>query len=169
VIAAIWKNDLRHWLIWINFAVFGALIVYVLRSVLSPKRVRSDDKTPANLTQFFDDEDLESRRLERVQGWALIFAAIFAIALPIYWLREPTRQAQSANYFDKNAVARGETLFANSASPGYNAATSLQCATATAKRASAVPRHKRSTASRSTGRSPRSTPRRSGSRKTPTA
>jgi hypothetical protein len=27
VIAAIWKNDLRHWLIWINFVVFGALIV----------------------------------------------------------------------------------------------------------------------------------------------
>lgn len=128
MIAAIWKNDLRHWLIWINFAVFASLIVYVLRAVLSPKRDRSDEKTPANLTQFFDDEDLESRRLERVQGWALIFAAIFAIALPIYWLREPTRQHQSANYFDVNAVARGETLFANSATPGYNAATSLQCA-----------------------------------------
>ncbi len=128
MIAAIWKNDLRHWLIWINFAVFATLIVYVLRSVLSPKRSPSEDKTPANLTQFFDDEDLESRRLERVQGWALIFAAIFAIALPIYWLREPTRQHQSANYFDKNAVARGATLFANSSSTAYSAATSLQCA-----------------------------------------
>jgi mono/diheme cytochrome c family protein len=128
VIAAIWKNDLRHWLIWINFVVFAALIIYVMRSVLSPKRARSEEKTPANLTPFLDDEDLESRRLERVQGWALIFAAIFAIALPIYWLREPTRQAQSANYFDKNAVARGSVLFANSASADYNAATSLQCA-----------------------------------------
>jgi mono/diheme cytochrome c family protein len=128
VIAAIWKNDLRHWLIWINFAVFASLIVYVLRSVLSPKRARSGEKTPANLTTFFDDEDLESRRLERVQGWALIFAAIFAIALPVYWLREPTRQAQSTAYFDKNAVARGATLFANSASTAYNSATSLQCA-----------------------------------------
>ena len=128
MIAAIWKNDLRHWLIWINFVAFGALIIYVLRSVLSPKRAPSEEKTPANLTPFLDDDDLESRRLERVQGWALIFAAIFAISLPIYWLREPTRQHQSVHYFDKNSVARGAMLFANSASPEYNAAVSLQCA-----------------------------------------
>ncbi len=128
MIAAIWKNDLRHWLIWINFVAFGGLIVYVLRSVLSPRHARRDDKTPANLTPFLDDEDLESRRLERVQAWSLIFAAVFAIALPLYWLREPTRQHQSVHYFDKNAVARGAVLFANSASPEYNAAVSLQCA-----------------------------------------
>jgi mono/diheme cytochrome c family protein len=128
VIAAIWKNDLRHWLIWINFVAFGGLIVYLLRSVLSPKRAASEEKTPANLTPFLGDEDLESRRLERVQGWALIFAAVVAIALPVYWLREPTRQAQSTNYFDKNAVGRGAVLFANAASPEYNAAVSLQCA-----------------------------------------
>ena len=128
MIAAIWKNDLRHWLIWINFVAFGVLIVYVARSVLSPKRARTEEKTPANLTPFLEDEDLEGRRLERVQGWALIFAAIVAIALPLYWLREPTRQQQSATYFDKNSVSRGAVLFANSASPEYNAAISLQCA-----------------------------------------
>ena len=104
MISAIWKNDLRHWLIWINFAAFSALIVYVVRSVLSPKRARSEEKTPANLTPFLEDEDLESRRLERVLGWALIFAAAFAVALPLYWLREPTRQTQANSYFDKNSV-----------------------------------------------------------------
>ena len=113
MIAAIWKNDLRHWLIWINFVAFATLITYVVRSVLSPKRARSEEKTPANLTPFLPDEDLEGRRLERVQGWALVFAAIIAIALPVYWLREPTREHQSINYFDKNAVARGAVLFAN--------------------------------------------------------
>jgi len=128
VIAAIWKNDLRHWLIWINFVAFGGLIVYIVRSVLSPKQARREDKTPANLTPFLEDEVLESRRLERVQGWSLIFAAVFAIALPLYWLREPTRQHQTVSYFDKNSVARGAVLFANSASPEYNAAVSLQCA-----------------------------------------
>jgi len=128
VIAAIWKNDLRHWLIWINFVAFGGLIIYVVRSVLAPKRAARDDKTPANLTPFLEDEDLESRRLERVQAWSLIFAAVFAISLPLYWLREPTRQHQSTSYFDKNSVARGAVLFANSASPEYNAAVSLQCA-----------------------------------------
>jgi mono/diheme cytochrome c family protein len=128
VIAAIWKNDLRHWLIWINFFAFAALAIYLIRSVLSPRRAREEERTPANLTPFLDDEDLESRRLERVQGWALLFAAIFALALPLYWLREPTRQHQAINYFDKNAVQRGATLYANAASPDYNAAISLQCA-----------------------------------------
>jgi mono/diheme cytochrome c family protein len=128
VIAAIWKNDLRHWLIWINAVAFLALIAYVARSVLSPKRAHSDEKTPANLTPFLDDEDLEGRRLERVLGWALIFAAAFAVALPLYWLREPTRQSQSNAYFDKNSVARGAVLYANSASLEYDAAISLQCA-----------------------------------------
>jgi mono/diheme cytochrome c family protein len=128
VIAAIWKNDLRHWLIWINFVAFGALIVYVFRSVLSPKRARREEKTPANLTPFLEDEVLESRRLERVQAWSLIFAAVFAISLPLYWLREPTREHQSTSYFDKNSVARGAVLFANAASPEYDAAVSLQCA-----------------------------------------
>ncbi|MDP9335463.1 MAG: cytochrome c [Actinomycetota bacterium] len=128
MIAAIWKNDLRHWLIWINFVAFGGLIVYIVRSVLSPKRARREEKTPANLTPFLEDEVLESRRLERVQGWSLIFAAVFAIALPLYWLREPTRQHQTVSYFDKNSVARGAVLFANSASPEYDAAVSLQCA-----------------------------------------
>ncbi|MDQ1461335.1 MAG: hypothetical protein QOI08_2819 [Actinomycetota bacterium] len=128
MISAIWKNDLRHWLIWINFVAFSALIVYVVRSVLSPKRAHSEEKTPANLTPFLGDEDLEGRRLERVLGWALVFAAAFAVALPLYWLREPTRQTQANQYFDKNSVARGAILYANSASPEYNAAISLQCA-----------------------------------------
>jgi mono/diheme cytochrome c family protein len=128
VIAAIWKNDLRHWLIWINFVAFAALFIYLIFSIFSPKRAKTEEKTPANLTPFLPDEDLEGRRLERVQGWALLFATIVALALPLYWLREPTRQTQSINYFDKNAVARGATLFANSASPEYNAAISLQCA-----------------------------------------
>jgi mono/diheme cytochrome c family protein len=128
VIAAIWKNDLRHWLIWLNIFVIGALVAYVLYAILAPRRARQETKTPANLTPYLQDEDLEGRRLERVQGWALLFAAVVAVTLPIYWLREPTRQDQSNNYFDKAAVARGAVLFANSASPEYNAAVSLQCA-----------------------------------------
>jgi mono/diheme cytochrome c family protein len=128
VIAAIWKNDLRHWLIWLNLIALAALIIYVVRSVYSSKHAESEEKLPANLTEFFNDDDLEGRRLERVQGWALLFAAIIAIALPIYWLREPTRQSQANNYFDKNSVARGATLFANSSMPAYNPAMSLQCA-----------------------------------------
>src|SRR4051812_32982698 len=129
VIAAIWKNDIRHYLFALNVVAFTILIVGVLYVLFSRRRAgRELEKAPANLTPFLKDEDLEGRRLERVQGWALIFAAIVAIALPLYWLREPTRQDQSTQYFDNNAVKRGAVLFAAPGTPDYEAATSKQCA-----------------------------------------
>lgn len=124
-----WKNDLRHWLIVLNIIAVAFLIYFVIKSILSPRSQREEgDKSPANLTPFLPDEDLEGRRLERVQGWALVFAAVVAVSLPVYWLREPTRADQSVAYFDNNAVARGAVLYANSASPEYNSSLSLQCA-----------------------------------------
>ena len=55
-------------------------------------------------------------------------AAIVAISLPIYWLREPTRQDESSSYFDENQVERGAVLYARPGMPNYNPARSLQCA-----------------------------------------
>jgi len=126
--AAIWRNDLRHYIILLNFIALGLLAGYLVWAVLSPRRRGDDDKAPANLRPFLADEDLENRRLERVLGWALFFAAIVAISLPIYWLREPTRQAESAGYFDEGKVARGAVLYARPGVPQYNPALSLQCA-----------------------------------------
>jgi mono/diheme cytochrome c family protein len=129
VIAAIWKNDLRHYLILLNFLALGVLVVYLIVALLSPKRAAKEgERTPANQTPFLEDEDLETKRLERVQGWALIFAAVVAVALPIYWLREPTRQDQSTTYFDQNSVDRGAVLFAAPGGENYNGAVSKQCA-----------------------------------------
>ncbi len=128
MIAALWKNDLRHYLILLNFIAFSVLIVYLIVAVLWPKRARNEEREAPNVVPFLPDEDLEGRRLERVQGWALIFAAVIAIALPIYWLREPTRQDQTVTYFDKNAEHRGAVLFASPGGEEYEAATSKQCA-----------------------------------------
>src|SRR5262245_47629858 len=102
----------RHVLILLNVVALVAIAAYLVWAVLSPRR-SAREVEPPNLTPFLEDEDLESRRLERVQGWALLFAAVVAIALPVYWLREPTRQAQSVKYFDENAVHRGEVLYAD--------------------------------------------------------
>jgi len=117
----------RHVLIGLNLIAVVALAVYVIWAVLSPKR-EPDENVPANLQEFYPDEELEGRRLERVQGWALLFAAVVAVALPLYWLHEPFRQKEATNYFDKNAAERGEVLFSNPAMPKYESATSLQCA-----------------------------------------
>jgi mono/diheme cytochrome c family protein len=117
----------RHVLIALNLVAVVAIVGYLIWAVLSPKRA-PEETLPANLTEFYPDEELEGRRLERVQGWALLFAAVVAVALPLYWLHEPSRQSEAVNYFDKNAAARGEVLFSDPTMPHYDAAVSLQCA-----------------------------------------
>jgi len=117
----------RHVLIALNLVAVVAVAAYLIWAVLSPKR-EPEETLPANLTPFLPDEELESRRLERVQGWALLFAAIVAVALPLYWLREPTRQAESVTSFDERAIERGEVLFSNESMPKYDPAQSLRCA-----------------------------------------
>ena len=117
----------RHFLIGLNLVAVVAIIAYVIWAVLSPRKV-TEEKSPANLTPFLADDELESRRLERVQGWALLFAAVVAVALPLYWLHEPSRQKESVNYFDKNAAHRGEILFSNASMLTYDPTQSLQCA-----------------------------------------
>jgi mono/diheme cytochrome c family protein len=116
--------SVRQVLVVINVIALAALGVFAYISV---QRTR-EKKTPQNLVVFHDDDTLEGRHLERVLGWCLFFAAIIAIALPVYWLREPNRQHESVSYFDDGAISRGATLFANSTMPAYDQAKSLQCA-----------------------------------------
>ena len=87
-----------------------------------------EEKPPPNLVPFYPDEELEGRKLERVLGLALLVAAVLAIALPIYYLRENTREAQAKVGFDERSIERGAALFANSSMPAYDATKSLQCA-----------------------------------------
>jgi mono/diheme cytochrome c family protein len=117
----------RHALIALNLVALVAIAAYLVWAVLSPKRA-SEEIEPANLTPFLPDEELESRRLERVQGWALLFAAVVAIALPLYWLHEPSRQSESVKYFDKNSAERGKVLFSIPTMDSFDPAVSLQCA-----------------------------------------
>ncbi|HEY5014312.1 MAG TPA: c-type cytochrome [Acidimicrobiia bacterium] len=116
--------SVRQVLVVINVVALAALGAFAYISV---QRNR-ERPTPQNLAVFHDDETLEGVHLERVLGWALFFAAIIAVALPIYWLREPNRQHESVHYFDEGAVNRGATLFSNNQMPAYDQAKSLQCA-----------------------------------------
>ncbi len=116
--------SVRNVLVVINLAALLALAIFAIVSV---KRTR-ETHTPQNLAVFHDDETLEGPHLERVLGWTLFFAALVAVALPIYWLREPNRQHESAHYFSSGAVERGATLFANNQMTAYDQAKSLQCA-----------------------------------------
>jgi mono/diheme cytochrome c family protein len=118
---------LRTLLILINIAAVLAIGVIIAAKVLSVRRTPTE-KTPANLTPFYDDDVMEDTHLTRVLRWALVFSTVVAIVLPLYWLLEPNRQAEENDGFNKRAVERGATLFANPSMEAYDSAKSLQCA-----------------------------------------
>lgn len=115
-----------------SIAVVDAVAVVLIGSVIIWRvvslRRNPEPKPPLNLAPGMPDEELEGRKLERVLGWALLFTVVLALALPAYFLVEPTREANANSEFLKESITRGATLFANSQGKAYDSATSLRCA-----------------------------------------
>jgi mono/diheme cytochrome c family protein len=116
----------RTTLIVLNGLALLGLAGYLIWRVVSLRR--NQEPTPANLTKFLEDDDLEGRRLERVLGWSLLFVLVVAIALPVYFLVEPSRQVAAKDGFLARSEERGAVLFANNQSPVYDSTKSLLCA-----------------------------------------
>ena len=70
-----------------------------------------------NRRPYLDDEEMEGPRLNKVLSWSLVMMGIVAIGLPLYWLKEPSRQAGAVKGFDHRAAHRGEVLFQPTNSP----------------------------------------------------
>jgi mono/diheme cytochrome c family protein len=117
----------RTLLVAINVAAVLVIIGVIAYKVLSIRR-EPQEKSPPNLTPFYDDETLEDSHLTRVLRWALVFSTIIAVVLPLYWLLEPQRQDELTAGFAHREIERGEVLYSNSSMPEYDAARSLACA-----------------------------------------
>ena len=118
--------NFRTVLIVINIAALAIIAGVVLYRVLSLRK--NVEPTPANLEPYLGDSDLENRRLERALGWSLVFVLITALALPLYFLVEPSRQVKAEDGFLERSVERGAVLYANSQMPTYDSTKSLLCA-----------------------------------------
>src|SRR5262245_8333642 len=70
--------------------IYGAVNVFGKRA---RKEVGAELELAPNRKPYYDDETLEGSRLERVQLFGLLTLAVIVIALPLYWLFEPSRQA----------------------------------------------------------------------------
>lgn len=86
-----------------------ALVAFLVMAAVAARR--QAPRPPANLEPYYADDVLEGPRLARVLGWALIFSAVLAASLPLYWLLEPTRQTKMEKDFLADSVERGEELF----------------------------------------------------------
>jgi mono/diheme cytochrome c family protein len=79
--------------------------------------VGSEVELAPNRKPYYDDEGLEGHRLDKSLLVCLWMLMIIAIALPLYWLVEPTRQAGAVVGFNKRSVQRGAGLFALTTDP----------------------------------------------------
>lgn len=77
----------------------------------SGERAGDEAVTAPNRRPYFDDELMEGPRLEKAQMGAVALLLVIVFGMPIYWLREPGRQANAIVGFDERAASRGFVLW----------------------------------------------------------
>jgi mono/diheme cytochrome c family protein len=77
----------------------------------------SEMELAPNRKPYYDDEVLEGPRLDRALLVCLGMLMIIAIALPLYWIREPGRESNAERGFNQRAVERGKCWFEATTAP----------------------------------------------------
>lgn len=99
---------------WLLFAII--LVGWLIYAFLNIRQARdelgSEIELAANRKPYYDDEMLEGRRLDRVLGLGVVLLAITVVALPVYWILEPNRQAGATEAQEEIFVEWGSLLFA---------------------------------------------------------
>ena len=99
---------------WIVYALFNA------RGVRP--ELGSEIELAPNRKPYYDDEELEGRRLELVQFIGVLLLAVTVIGLPLYWVFEPSRMAGATEGAEHRLEGWGHDLFEPSADGGFNCA-----------------------------------------------
>jgi mono/diheme cytochrome c family protein len=73
--------------------------------------IGSEVELAPNRKPYYDDEELESGRLDRTLVMALGMLAVVAVGLPLYWLAEPGRMEDRIGTWDRVFIQRGEASF----------------------------------------------------------
>ena len=117
-------SDITTTLAWIVLIVATTgWIVYGLANLRKGRaEIGSEIRLAANRKPYYDDEELEGKKLERTQLLGVLFLAVITIVLPLYWILEPGRQEGAQNGWDKRFASWGSNLFATTADGGYNCA-----------------------------------------------
>jgi mono/diheme cytochrome c family protein len=103
--------------------IVAGWIIYGLFNVAAGrKEVGSEIELAPNRKPYYDDETLEGPRLERVQLWGVVLLVVIVVALPLYWVFEPSRQAGAQEGWDNRFASWGSQLFAPTAEGGFNCA-----------------------------------------------
>ena len=106
--------------------LFSAVVIFVTYFAINARQGRaevgSEIELAANRKPYYSDEELEGKRLDRVLLAGLIGLFVVAIALALYFLNEPARQAGARENFKDTFAARGAEMFDTTENGGFNCA-----------------------------------------------
>jgi mono/diheme cytochrome c family protein len=109
---------------WVLIAVMtlGWIFYYFLNNSSSRSELGSEVELAPNRKPYYDDEELEGPRLERMQMVGFLLLITMVIGLPLYWVLEPGRQSGAREAEDSRFADWGGQLFATTADGGFNCA-----------------------------------------------
>lgn len=114
------------------FLVFLLCVVYGLASLRSGKRAAGSEVYLApNRVPYYDNQTLETTRLDRMLLISFATLAAISIALPLYWLAEPGRMAGATKMFDDRFVSHGGELYGSNTEENHNGLGCADCHGAT--------------------------------------
>ena len=115
----------------IGLALLVGWTMFVVVNAGRPSRPPGSEIEDApNRRPYLTDDALEGPKLDTALKWGFASMAYIAVALPDYWLGEPSRQDGAVNGFDEKAVRRGAELFQSAQAelePGHISAGCADC------------------------------------------
>ena len=87
----------------------GTYILFSFR--IGKREVGSEIDLAPNRVPHADDDELETRFLDRNLAWSLVTLTIVSLILPLYWLMEPARQDNAARDWVSRFETRGARNF----------------------------------------------------------
>jgi mono/diheme cytochrome c family protein len=91
--------------------IIGFAVAVFLNMRKARKEVGSEIELAANRKRYYDDDILETRKLDRTLQLGLLTLIVIAVALPLYWLAEPGRQDDKIEGWNDTFIKRGEELY----------------------------------------------------------
>jgi len=102
----------------VALSVVGLLVYVALQIKGSGEPPGAEIELAPNRRPYFEDEDMEGRRLDSSLTWALLLLIITGVGLPLYWLNEPNRMSGAIVAFDEEAAGRGFHLWSTGPTEG---------------------------------------------------
>jgi mono/diheme cytochrome c family protein len=92
------------------------VVLYAASNIRAGRReVGAELELAANLKPYYDDDQLETKKLDRALTAGLAGLVLVGVGLPAYWLAEPGRQEGAEEEFGRIFVSRGEEIYTEGA------------------------------------------------------